>query len=60
MKYHYQIVSSFDPTDVYEDSKIHYPEGFDGLQEAKDYGLQKIDFERLEGDQYYVKVIPED
>lgn len=67
MKYHYQVVSSFDPTDIAVDSRenlhdavyLNIPfSGFDKEETADEMGEISMQIRKLNPDQYYVKVIP--
>lgn len=68
MKYHYQIVSSFDPTDIQDDSSNHNVktapgieeafEGYDSIEFALEIGKKQQKEWKLNPDQYYIKVIP--
>lgn len=67
MKYHYIIVSSFDPTDIPVDSRTfeagNYDdwrawEGWETSERADAVGESELKRKGLNPDQYYVKVIP--
>lgn len=58
MKYHYQIVSSFDPTDIPVDSAKERAYPFYYEPDAKIAGSIKMGAFNLNPEQYYVRVVP--
>lgn len=64
MKYHYKIVSSWDPTDVHTDSRNWDSDsgdfkGFSSYEEANNHGEKEIKRYGLNPDQYYVNITPD-
>jgi hypothetical protein len=60
MKYHYRIVSSFDPTDIPVDSAIDIERnpGYETYESADVIGKMHLKDDNYNLDQYYVKVYP--
>lgn len=58
MKYHYQVISSFDPTDIPLDSSKLNQLPCDTYKEADALGEESLIALGLDKDQYYSRVIP--